>query len=114
MDDTNRVSGKFITFSIQFLIVVSLITFSIDTLPNLSSGTKNILYIIEVIIVVIFTVEYITRILVANSIQQFLICLRTLPQPNPLAMQKVEKLISTGPYPMGPKNAGSTMIFIPP
>lgn len=54
--------GRYFAFFIQTLIVVSLITFSIDTLPNLSSTTKNILSTIEAVTVAIFSIEYVLRI----------------------------------------------------
>ena len=41
--NTNRFSGKLFAYTIQSLIIISLITFSIDTLPGLSQQTKDIL-----------------------------------------------------------------------
>ncbi|MCE2029309.1 ion transporter [Sessilibacter corallicola] len=54
--------GKKFALTIQVLIIVSLISFSIDTLPNLSSTTKSVLDIIELVTVLIFTVEYLLRL----------------------------------------------------
>ena len=67
IDDTDHLAGKVFAFTIQTLIVVSLATFSFGTLPDLSSKTKEILYVIEVITVTIFTFEYILRIIVAEE-----------------------------------------------
>lgn len=64
--------GKIFAFSIQFLILVSLVAFSIDTLPDLSQGTKEILRIVEVVTIGIFTVEYVLRIFVAEKITRFI------------------------------------------
>jgi voltage-gated potassium channel len=50
----------------QSLILLSVITFSISTLPDLSVQLQNILWIIELITVAIFSVEYGARIIVAN------------------------------------------------
>ncbi len=52
---------------IQSLIILSLITFSIETLPNLSPFTQHILYITEVITISIFTIEYLLRLLFAEK-----------------------------------------------
>ena len=71
IDSTENTSGKLFTFSIQFLIIVSLVTFSIDTLPDLSPSTKEFLRLIEVITVVIFSLEYVLRLVVAEKIFKF-------------------------------------------
>jgi len=47
---------------IQILIVISLISFAFETLPNLSTAWQTILKFTEIIIVLIFTIEYIIRI----------------------------------------------------
>jgi voltage-gated potassium channel len=59
--------GRVFDFSILFLVVVSLVTFSVETLPNLSPTTHRWLHAIEVITVAIFTVEYLLRIFVADN-----------------------------------------------
>ena len=69
--NNNRASKIFAIF-IQCLILLSIITFSIETIPNLTPETKSILYIIEVFCVVVFTVEYILRIYVADSKPKFI------------------------------------------
>lgn len=71
IDSTENASGKFFTFSIHFLIIVSIVTFSIDTLPDLSPSTKNFLRLIEVITVVIFSLEYVLRLVVAEKVFKF-------------------------------------------
>ena len=71
IDDTEHKSGMLFAIIIQALIVLSLVTFSIDTLPDLSSGTKELLNIIEATTVIIFTVEYLLRILVAENKSKF-------------------------------------------
>ena len=72
VDNTDQLSGKVFTYAIQFLIVVSLVTFSIDTLPDLSSDSRKILYDIEFITVTIFTVEYLLRIVAAENKARFI------------------------------------------
>ena len=64
-DDT--LAGKVFDIVIQSLIVISLISFSLETLPHLKEGTKHLLFIIEVITVVIFSIEYLLRIIVADK-----------------------------------------------
>jgi voltage-gated potassium channel len=72
VDSTDNLVGKFFTFTVQFLIVISLITFSIDTLPDLSLEVKNLLKIIEVVTVGIFTFEYALRFIIAERKFKFI------------------------------------------
>lgn len=72
VDSTEHLSGKVFTFTIQFLIIVSLVTFSIDTLPDLSLITKKYLRNIEVVTVAIFTIEYILRISISERRIRFI------------------------------------------
>ena len=52
-----------IEHSIQGLIVISIINFTIQTLPNLSASTIQILDFIELVSVLVFSLEYLLRIL---------------------------------------------------
>jgi voltage-gated potassium channel len=72
VDSTDHFSGKVFTFTVQSLIVVSLITFSIDTLPDLSLQIKNILNIIEIVTVGIFTLEYVLRLIISTRKLKFI------------------------------------------
>ena len=72
IDSTDNLFGKIFTYTVQFLIIVSLITFSIDTLPDLSEQVKNILYIIEVVTVGVFTLEYILRLVISERKLKFI------------------------------------------
>ena len=67
----NRLSKSFAVF-IQVLIVLSVITFSIETLPNLKPQTKVILNSIEIFCVIVFTLEYLARIYVADNKPKFI------------------------------------------
>ncbi|WP_405573009.1 ion transporter [Winogradskyella sp. Asnod2-B02-A] len=67
----NKRSRRFAYF-IQFLIIFSVITFSIETLPNLKPQTKVILNSVEAFCVIIFTFEYLARIYVADSKPKFI------------------------------------------
>jgi len=63
--------GRLFDLSIQFLIVLSLITFSIETLPGLSENIRYWLRLTEVACVTIFSIEYLLRLLVADSKPRF-------------------------------------------
>ena len=67
----NRISKSFAYF-IQFLIILSVITFSIETLPDLKPQTRVVLNAIEAFCVAVFTFEYIARIYVADSKPKFI------------------------------------------
>jgi voltage-gated potassium channel len=67
IDDSNRASARYFAIVIQSLIVLSLITFSVDTLPNLSPLSRLILDWIETVTVLIFTAEYLLRLWLAES-----------------------------------------------
>lgn len=58
--------GRSFDLSIQLLIALSLLAFSIETLPNLNPTLRRYLYLFEVFTVVVFTVEYLLRIVVAE------------------------------------------------
>jgi len=65
-DPTSRVGRAFELF-IQALIVVSLVTFSVETLPDLEPQTRVVLRWLEVVIVTIFTLEYVARLWVTED-----------------------------------------------
>ncbi len=58
---------QFLEFLIQGLILLSLVTFSIETLPNLSENERRILYGIEIFTIAAFTIEYLIRIFLSNN-----------------------------------------------
>lgn len=72
LNETDTIRGKAFALTIQILIIASLISFSISTLPNLSSGIKRLLLIVDIFTVVIFTIEYLLRILVAEKKLKFI------------------------------------------
>ena len=65
--ETDTIPGKVFNLSIQVLILLSLVCFSIETLPDLKEGTKSLLKSIEIITIIIFTIEYILRIVVSEK-----------------------------------------------
>jgi len=66
IDDHTTLSGRIFAFTIQALIVLSLITFSLETLPGLSETERHVLHVIETTTVIIFTGEYLLRLWVAK------------------------------------------------
>ena len=67
----NRLSRGF-ALLIQILIVLSVITFSIETLPDLKPQTRVILSSVEIFCVFVFTLEYLARIYVADKKFKFI------------------------------------------
>ena len=66
VEEHDTPEGKIFDSVIQVLIIISLFTFSLETLPNLSDRSQTLLNIAEVIIVFLFTVEYALRVYVAD------------------------------------------------
>jgi voltage-gated potassium channel len=67
--DTRR--GLIFDLVIQLLILVSLVTFSVETLPHLSPKANHWLHVVEVVTVLIFTLEYLLRLWVADHKGRF-------------------------------------------
>ena len=67
----NNKRSRYFSFFIQALILISIITFSIETIPNLKPQTRYVLQSIELFSVIIFTLEYLLRIYVADSKPKF-------------------------------------------
>lgn len=65
-DNTTR-KGRILDYVIQALIMLSLIGFAVETLPDLSDRTRRFLNYFEVFCVIVFTLEYILRIYVAKK-----------------------------------------------
>ena len=69
-DKENRASRAF-ELGMQAFILLSVVSFSLETLPNFSIRWQRLLYGVEVLVVAIFTVEYALRFLVARNKLQF-------------------------------------------
>jgi len=67
----NRLS-RYFGFFIQILIILSVVTFSIETIPDLKSETRSILRFFELFCVIIFSFEYVLRIYVADKKLKFI------------------------------------------
>ncbi|NQW35617.1 MAG: ion transporter [Flavobacteriales bacterium] len=67
IEDNTSKKGKIFDYFIQILILLSLIAFSIETLPDNSLYTIEILNAFELICVIIFSIEYLLRIFVSEK-----------------------------------------------
>jgi len=72
IEDSDTLAGKTFDIVIQCLIVVSLITYAMDTMPDLTVYTRDRLRELELACVAIFTAEYVVRILVADKKLKFI------------------------------------------
>ena len=60
-------AGRIFDWAVIGLIVISIISISIDTLPDLPGNTREFFSIVELIILVLFTIEYCVRVATAPS-----------------------------------------------
>lgn len=67
LDEQTTTAGRMVDGVVQFLILFSLVSFSIETLPNLDYGIIQFLQIAEAIIIVVFTIEYLLRVISAEK-----------------------------------------------
>ena len=66
IEDSDTPAGRVFDAAVLVLIVSSLVLFSIETLPNHSEATRAFLNAAERITVVLFTIEYLLRLGVAD------------------------------------------------
>ena len=67
IEDNSTKKGRFFDYIIQTLIFLSLFSFSIETLPDLSEKVSVALRYFEVFSVTIFSIEYLIRIWVSKK-----------------------------------------------
>lgn len=67
IDDSSTLPGKIFNCLIHILIIVSIVSFSIETIPDLNPLLQNVLKKSEVIIVIIFSIEYLLRIWISDK-----------------------------------------------
>ncbi|MCH8569431.1 MAG: ion transporter [Balneolales bacterium] len=65
-------AGKIFNLFIMGLIILSVISLSVETLPDLSQNILRALVFFEIVVVVIFSVEYLLRIYVADSKRKYI------------------------------------------
>lgn len=71
IDSTNNRSGRLFSIIIQILILISVVTFSMETIPDLEPETRVMLRYVELFTVIVFTIEYMLRIYVAENKPRF-------------------------------------------
>ena len=64
--------GRRFDLAIQILIIISLISFSVETIPNITAKTTKFLRFIEFVTVILFSIEYILRIIVSDKKIKFI------------------------------------------
>jgi voltage-gated potassium channel len=67
IEDNTTSKGKIFDYFIQALILLSLIAFTIETYPDNSKNTIEILKTFELICVIIFSIEYLMRVFVSKN-----------------------------------------------
>lgn len=71
VEESNTDAGRLFDAAVLVLIVSSLISFSVETLPNLSAGTRDVLTAVERVTVALFSIEYVLRLIVADRKARF-------------------------------------------
>lgn len=72
IEDNTSKEGRYFDYFIQILILLSLVSFSLDTLPDLAEKTREILNIFENISIIIFSIEYLLRVYVSNKPMKYI------------------------------------------
>jgi|TARA_Y100000310_G_scaffold343685_1_gene452474 voltage-gated potassium channel len=67
VDDTDTLSGRVFNYVIYILIILSLVSFSIETLPGIPEDLDTVLGYLEVVVILIFTLEYLLRLWTADQ-----------------------------------------------
>lgn len=67
LEDNTTKKGRYFDYFIQALIFLSLVSFSLDTLPNLSEEFRQFLDSFEVFSIIIFSIEYLLRVYVSKK-----------------------------------------------
>ena len=72
VESCNTPAGRTFDLFIQFLILVSLVSFSLETWPDLDPDVSVWLTKVEIFTVVVFSLEYLLRLIVADSKLKFI------------------------------------------
>ena len=67
VEDNTTKKGKYFDYFIQLIIILSLISFSLETLPNISEEFRLVLEKFEFVSIIIFSIEYVLRVLVTKK-----------------------------------------------
>ena len=66
MESNETRLGRSFDLVVQALVLISIVSFSVQTLPTLSPGLRQALRTLEVVSVILFTIEYALRTIVAD------------------------------------------------
>ena len=66
VEDNTTKKGKIFDYTIDLLIVLSIIAFSLETFPDNSKRTIEILNKFDIVCFIVFSIEYLLRIYVAK------------------------------------------------
>lgn len=72
VEETDTKAGMAFDLTIQVLVVLSVLAFSIETLPNLSESAQAWLFRFELLSVIVFTGEYVLRTIVSTPRTKYL------------------------------------------
>lgn len=67
VEDNNSKKGKLFNYFIQALVILSLFSFAVETLPSISPNAIDMLNDFELFCVLVFTLEYLLRIYVSKE-----------------------------------------------
>ncbi len=71
VEEQDTTAGKVFDWFIMTIIFVSLVSFAVQTLPDLSESAQRALGISETVIIAVFTIEYLLRLFVADRKRKF-------------------------------------------
>lgn len=67
VDSRETKAGLYFDYTIQVLILLSILAFTIETIPDLEPSTIRLLHYFEMCCIAVFTVEYLLRIYIAEK-----------------------------------------------
>ncbi len=71
VDARDTKAGVYFDYGIQVLIFLSILAFTIETIPDLDASIRHFLYYFELFCIVIFTIEYLLRLYIAKKKLKF-------------------------------------------
>ncbi|MEM1141166.1 MAG: ion transporter [Pseudomonadota bacterium] len=72
LEGEGSVGARAFQLAIQLLIILSVIAFTVETLPNLTPHSRSLLRKFEVFVITVFTIEYLGRLYVAERRLRFI------------------------------------------
>lgn len=72
VDSRETKAGLYFDYAIQLLILLSILAFTIETIPDLDSRTIRFLNYFEIFCIAVFTVEFVLRIYIAGKRFKFI------------------------------------------